>query len=127
MVIYCVYVLSVVTACCLRNGCQGLACGDPNLTKYLAGQYHGWDTAHGWSFGADLAAGRPLTARARLICRRFDTAERMCDQIDQLCHTMSLPELDRELVDWLYAEFGDKTESMNPSVKKPGDMRFKKP
>lgn len=57
---------------------------DPGITKYLAGQYHGWDTAHDWSFGADLVAGRACNARARLVCRRFTAAERMCEQVDRL-------------------------------------------
>lgn len=52
---------------------------------------------------------------------------RTAEQINQLRHTMSLPELDQDLMAWLIAEFGDKTESLNPSVNKPGVMKFKKP
>lgn len=57
-----------------RNPSDGLAvvflC-DPDATTSLAGQYHGWDTAHDWWFGADLVAGQPKTASARMIYRRF--------------------------------------------------------
>jgi hypothetical protein len=48
----------------------------PESTSTLAGQYHGWDTAHDWSFGFDLVKGRPERARARLTYTRIaDSAE----------------------------------------------------
>ena len=57
---------------------------DPGATRYLAGQYHGWDTAHDWSFGADLAAGEPVGARVRLICRPFKDVDAMFDDVVRL-------------------------------------------
>ena len=57
---------------------------DPHLTKYLAGQYHGWDTAHDWAFGTDLVAGEEVSARVRLICRRFQEIGHMQEEIAQL-------------------------------------------
>ena len=57
---------------------------DPHATKYLAGQYHGWDTAHDWSFGADLTAGEEVSARVRLICRPFRRAKLMSESVIQL-------------------------------------------
>ena len=48
----------------------------PESTSALAGQYHGWDTAHDWSFGFDLVKGRPERVRARLTYPRIaDSAE----------------------------------------------------
>ncbi|MCK5328219.1 MAG: hypothetical protein KAR36_06405, partial [Candidatus Latescibacteria bacterium] len=48
----------------------------PESTSTLAGQYHGWDTAHDWSFGFDLMKGRPERARARLTYIRIaDSSE----------------------------------------------------
>ena len=52
---------------------------------------------------------------------------RTAGQIDQLCHTVNLPDLSPELLDWLKSRFGEQTERLNPSVVKPGDTRFKKP
>ncbi len=57
---------------------------DPLMTQYLAGQYHGWDTAHDWSFGADLVAGEQVGARVRLICRPFADVGAMFDDVRQL-------------------------------------------
>ena len=48
----------------------------PKSTSTLAGQYHGWDTAHDWSFGFDLVKGRPEHAQARLTYTKIeDSAE----------------------------------------------------
>ena len=57
---------------------------DPHVTKYLAGQHHGWDTAHDWSFGTDLTAGQEVSARTRLICRQFQDVRHMHKEIAQL-------------------------------------------
>jgi hypothetical protein len=57
---------------------------DPHATKYLAGQYHGWDTAHDWSLGADLIAGQTTRAHYRLICRICHSSEQMCESVTQL-------------------------------------------
>ncbi len=57
---------------------------DPHMTKYLAGQYHGWDTAHDWAFGADLTAGTPISARAQLVCRHFPDTEQMLQEVVRL-------------------------------------------
>ena len=70
-----------------RNSRTGLAliflC-DPQLTQYLAGQYHGWDTAHDWAFGADLQNGTQMQARARMACRPFEETETMFADIEKL-------------------------------------------
>jgi hypothetical protein len=70
-----------------RNPISGLAlvflC-DPHVTKCLAGQYHGWDTAHDWSYGADLKAGTEVEAQTRLICRTFGSAEEMWESVIRL-------------------------------------------
>jgi hypothetical protein len=55
---------------------------DPDRTTLLAGQYHGADTAHDWCFGTNLVAGKPMTARVRMIYRRFDDAESMFRQVE---------------------------------------------
>jgi len=72
-----------------RDSTSGLAliflC-DPHLTKYLSGQYHGWDTAHDWSFGVALEAGQEIKAHSRLICRPFSSAEQMCESVIELWH-----------------------------------------
>jgi hypothetical protein len=47
----------------------------PESTSALAGQFHGWDTAHDWSFGFDLVKGRPERARARLTYIRIADSE----------------------------------------------------
>jgi hypothetical protein len=69
-----------------RNPSNGLAivflC-DPHATTSLAGQYHGWDTAHDWWFGADLAAGQPMRASARMIYRRFEDPSSMFEEVDR--------------------------------------------
>ncbi|MDD5596316.1 MAG: hypothetical protein PHV82_00140 [Victivallaceae bacterium] len=57
---------------------------DPHLTRYLAGQYHGWDTAHDWAYGADLQKGSQMTANTRLICRVFKNTDIMFTEIDKL-------------------------------------------
>ncbi len=49
---------------------------DEAATSLLCGQYHGWDTAHDWSFGADLVPGEPFEARARLVYRHCETVGR---------------------------------------------------
>jgi len=70
-----------------RDSTDGLAlvflC-DPHLTKYLAGQYHGWDTAHDWSFGADLQKGRAIVARTRMVCRPIRNVDHMSDEVAEL-------------------------------------------
>lgn len=50
---------------------------DPNLTQYLAGQYHGWDTAHDWAFGSDLNKGIKMQTKTRMICRPFKDIDEM--------------------------------------------------
>jgi len=70
-----------------RDSRRGLAlvflC-DPHVTKYLVGQHHGWDTAHDWSFGTALRAGKAFRAVARLVCRPFPDVSRMQDEIATL-------------------------------------------
>lgn len=70
-----------------KEPAQGLAiiflC-DPQTTKYLAGQYHGWDTAHDWSLTADLAKGREVEAWVRMICRSYVDAQTMFEEIPSL-------------------------------------------
>ena len=56
----------------------------PPKTKYLAGQYHGRDTPHHWSFAADLTAGQKIRARVSLICRSVGVICNMREQIAQL-------------------------------------------
>jgi len=57
---------------------------DPRPTTYLAGQYHGWDTAHDWCFGADLVTGRPMIAHARMVYRPFASAEELLAGVQKL-------------------------------------------
>lgn len=57
---------------------------DASATTMIGGQYHGWDTAHDWSLGQDLLAGRPTTARVRLVYRRFAGAELMFDELQSI-------------------------------------------
>jgi hypothetical protein len=52
-----------------------------SATTFLAGQYHGWDTAHDWSFGGDLQQGKPMNARARMIYKQFTGTEEMFQEI----------------------------------------------
>ena len=55
---------------------------DPRMTTLLAGQYHGWDTAHDWCFGSDLVAGQKMRAMARMIYRRFEDVPSMFAAIE---------------------------------------------
>ena len=70
-----------------RNSASGFAliflC-DPKATPLLAGRYHGWNTAHDWSFGSDLVKDRQLSARARMVYRRFESTEQMFAEIAKL-------------------------------------------
>ena len=70
-----------------RNSLNGLAliflC-DPRVTKYLAGQYHGWDTAHDFGFGADLAKGQKMEALARMVLRPFKDIEDTFEGVSEL-------------------------------------------
>ena len=69
-----------------RDAATGLAlvflC-DPQVTTLLAGQYHGWDTAHDWCFGKDLVAGQSMRAEVRMIYRRFDDLPSMFAVIER--------------------------------------------
>ncbi len=68
-----------------RNPDNGMAlvffC-DPERTNSLDGQYHVWDTAHDWWYGADLAAGQPMRTSSRLIYRRFPNTQSMFDEVE---------------------------------------------
>jgi len=70
-----------------RNSKTGLSlvflC-DKDATTYIAGQYHGWDTAHDWAFGADLLKGTKMQAGARMVCRPFTNIGNMQSEIDDL-------------------------------------------
>ena len=70
-----------------RNSVDGFALlflSDPRMTRYLTGQYHIWNTAHDWSYGADLQQDHQNIAHTRLICRQFKDANSMCDAAEQL-------------------------------------------
>lgn len=69
---------------CAANGLALIFLCDPEMTKYLAGQYHGWDTAHDWGFGTDLRAGQEFRASARMVCRFLKDEQRMFDEILEL-------------------------------------------
>ena len=56
---------------------------DPRQTTFLAGQYHGWDTAHDWCYSADLVPRRPLVTSTRLIYRPFANLDAMFRKIDR--------------------------------------------
>jgi len=64
------------------NGLAIVFLCDPRATTSLAGQYHGWDTAHDWWFGADLVAGQPMSASARMIYRRFKDVSSMFAEVE---------------------------------------------
>jgi len=64
------------------NGLAIVFLCDPRATTSLAGQYHGWDTAHDWWFGANLVAGQPMSASARMIFRRFKDVSPMFAEVE---------------------------------------------
>lgn len=70
-----------------RNSVNGLTlifmC-DHLLTNCLAGQYHGWDTAHDWFFSSDLVKSRQIVARVRMVYRRFRDTSLMFNEISEL-------------------------------------------
>ncbi len=70
-----------------RNSKTGLSliflC-DKEATTYIAGQFHGWDTAHDWAFGADLRKGQAMRANARMVCRPLVNVDKMQTDIDDL-------------------------------------------
>ena len=65
------------------NGVALVFLCDPRQTTFLAGQYHGWGTAHDWCYSADLVASQPLVASTRLIYRRFANLSAMFRKIDR--------------------------------------------
>lgn len=75
---------SILIARDSKSGLALIFLCDPHTARYLAGQYHGWDTAHDWAFGADLKAGQEISAHSRLICRLFPSAEQMCESVIEL-------------------------------------------
>ena len=70
-----------------RDSVDGLAliimC-QPDITPYVMGQYHGYDTAHDWAFVFDLHAGARVEACARMVCCPLPDVDVMCDMIDNL-------------------------------------------
>jgi len=66
------------------NGLSLVFLCEPSGTRYLAGQYHGWDTAHDWAFGTDLQAGQEFEARARMVCRVLKDEESMSQEVAEL-------------------------------------------
>ncbi|MGK0190713.1 MAG: hypothetical protein ACI9R3_006543 [Verrucomicrobiales bacterium] len=67
-----------------ENGFALVFLCDPVVTSFLGGQYHGWDTAHDWSFGSDLVAGQAMNARVRLVYRHFNDPEAMQQNVMRL-------------------------------------------
>ncbi len=70
-----------------RNSANGFTLAflcDPVITTYLTGQYHGWDTAHDWCYGRDLAAGVEMVAHTRMVYRCFPDSRAMGKGIDEL-------------------------------------------
>jgi hypothetical protein len=53
-------------------------------TRHYTGQFHGWDTAHDWAFGADLVKGKQMQARTRMVCRPFKETEAMLADVNKL-------------------------------------------
>ena len=66
------------------NGFSIIFLLDPDVTTYLTGQYHGWDTAHDWCFGDDLVPGKRLAARTRMVYRCLPDANAIGEEIDGL-------------------------------------------
>ena len=70
-----------------RNSKNGLAliylC-DPQQTHYLAGQYHGWDTAHDWAYGTDLSKGDKFHTETRMVCRSFKNIDLMFADVEAM-------------------------------------------
>ncbi len=64
------------------NGMALIFLCDPHRTNSLDGQYHIWDTAHDWWYGADLVAGQPMRTSSRLIYRRFSDVSSMFDAVE---------------------------------------------
>lgn len=68
-----------------RDSTDGLAlvimC-QPDITPYVMGQYHVWDTAHDWAFAVDLRAGERVGARARMVCCPLPDVAGMSGMID---------------------------------------------
>ena len=68
-----------------RESTDGLAllimC-QPDVTPYVMGQHHGWDTAHDWAFAFDLQAGERVEARARMVCCPLSDVAEMSDVVD---------------------------------------------
>ncbi len=66
--------LPILAARNSSNGFTLVFLCDPAHTTYLTGQYHGWDTAHDWCYGADLAAGAEMVTHTRMVYRCFPDA-----------------------------------------------------
>ena len=73
-----------------RDSADGIAviimC-QPDITPYVMGQYHGWDTAHDWAFTFDLRAGERVEAHARLVCCLLSDVAGMSGSVDGLWGT----------------------------------------
>ena len=76
--------LPVLAARNSSNGFTLVFLCDPVHTTYLTGQYHGWETAHDWCYGRDLAAGDEMAAHTRLVYRCFSDERTMSKGIDAL-------------------------------------------
>ncbi len=76
--------LPILAARNSSNGFTLVFLCDPVLTTYLTGQYHGWDTAHDWCYGRDLAAGAEMVAHTRMVYRCFPDVREMGKGIDEL-------------------------------------------
>ena len=66
--------LPILAARNSSNGFTLVFLCDPAHTTYLTGQYHGWDTAHDWCYGADLTAGAEMETHTRMVYRCFPDA-----------------------------------------------------
>ncbi len=76
--------LPILAARNSSNGFTLVFLCDPVHTTYLTGQYHGWDTAHDWCYGGDLAAGAEMVTRTRMVYRCFPEIRAMGMDIESL-------------------------------------------
>ena len=61
----------------------------PDITPYVMGQHHGWDTAHDWAFAFDLHAWERIEAGARMVCCPLPDVDVMSGVIDDLWDTFA--------------------------------------
>jgi len=66
------------------TGLAAVTMVDPNLCSLLAGQHHRVETAHDFTFSADLKPGKPLLGRARLVVRPIGTFPAARKHIDAM-------------------------------------------